>query len=151
MLAKLRIEMKGNNFMLTKIIDINSGVIIPVKSVTLDMDIEHWSNGVMATIVVPVEELELDGILTKIVTYDVRPPRAAKGEIMSAIFDALSAGLEELKGDRDILYEMRLALDALHKCSHKHEDWLNRSHQVRVAASRLEKAVRSRRPNQRCT
>jgi len=60
---------------------------------------------------------------------------------MSAILDALSAGLEKLAGNRDILCEMRLALDALHDCSHEHEDWLNRSRRVRVAANRLEKAV----------
>ncbi len=66
---------------------------------------------------------------------------------MSAIFDALSSGLEKLEGDHDILCEMRLALDALHEISHEHEDWLNRSHQVRVAANRLEKAVRNLTPH----
>lgn len=64
---------------------------------------------------------------------------------MSAIFDALFGGLECLEGDRDIRREMRLALDALHECSHEHEDWLNRPHRVRVAAGRLEKAIASLR------
>ena len=63
---------------------------------------------------------------------------------MSAIFDALSAGLETLEGDGDILFEMRAALDALHECSHEHEDWLNRPHRVRVAARRLRDAVQKR-------
>lgn len=65
---------------------------------------------------------------------------------MSAIFDALFAGLEKLDGDRDIRYEMRVALDALHECSHEHEDWLNRSHRVRVAANRLERAIANLSP-----
>ena len=56
---------------------------------------------------------------------------------MSAIFEALHAGLETLEGDRDVLYAIRVALDALHEISHEHEDWLNRPHRVRIAARRL--------------
>ena len=60
---------------------------------------------------------------------------------MSAVFEAIHDGLEQLEGDPDILREMRWALDALHNCSHEHEDWLNRPLPVRVAANRLEKAI----------
>ena len=60
---------------------------------------------------------------------------------MSAIFDALFRGLEQLQGDQGIRHEMKWALDALHNCSHEHEDWLNRAQGVRVAAGRLEKAI----------
>ena len=60
---------------------------------------------------------------------------------MSAIFDALFAGLEQLEGDPAIRREMRWALDALHECSHEHEDWLNRPQPIRVAALRVEKAI----------
>ena len=65
-IAKLRIEMKKGSFMLSKTIDIETGLIIPVKSIKLDIGVHNYRDGVWATIVVPIEELELDGVLTKI-------------------------------------------------------------------------------------
>ena len=72
MIAKLRIEMKGGNFHLSKVTDIETGLVIPVRSIKLDMGVDKSNRGeygVMATIVVLIEELDLDGVLTKINTH----------------------------------------------------------------------------------
>lgn len=66
--ARLRIEFKNGNFMLGKVTDIETGIAIPVKSIKIDVGVHNWRDGVWATIVVPVEELELDGVLTQIET-----------------------------------------------------------------------------------
>jgi hypothetical protein len=70
MLAKLRIEMKDGKFMLSKVTDINTGLVIPVRSIKIDAGVDNWKDGILATIVVPIEELELDGVLTKIETWE---------------------------------------------------------------------------------
>lgn len=64
---------------------------------------------------------------------------------MSAVFDALYKGLEQLEGNANVRFEMRGVLDALHANSHAHEDWLNRDRGLRIAASRLEKAIARRK------
>lgn len=68
---------------------------------------------------------------------------------MSAVFEMLFRGIEQLEGDRDIINEIRLLLDALHDVSHEHEDWLNRSQKARIAAGRLEKAIEKSTPCRR--
>ena len=65
-LARLRIEMKNGIFMLTKVSDIETGLVIPVRSIKIDMGIHNHKDGVIAIIEVPIEELELDGVLTLI-------------------------------------------------------------------------------------
>lgn len=70
MIAKLRIEMSGGNFMLSEVTDIETGLIIPVKSIKIDVGVNNWHDGIIATIEVPIEELWLDGVLTKIVTVE---------------------------------------------------------------------------------
>lgn len=67
-LARLRFEMKKGIFMLAKVTDIETGLVIPVKSIKIEAGIDNWRNGVLATIVVPIEELDLDGVLTRIET-----------------------------------------------------------------------------------
>jgi hypothetical protein len=68
MLAKLRFEMKKGKFALSKVSDIETGLVIPVKSIKIDIGVHNHLDGVWATIVVPIEELELDGVLTRIKT-----------------------------------------------------------------------------------
>lgn len=64
---------------------------------------------------------------------------------MSCVFDALFRGFEQLEGDTGIRLEIRLVLDALHESSHSHEDWLNRDRGLRIAANRLEQAIKRAR------
>ena len=52
--------------MLCKVSDIETGLVIPVKSIKIDVGVHNWKDGVWATIEVPIEELDLDGVLTKI-------------------------------------------------------------------------------------
>lgn len=73
MLAKLRFEMKQGKIMLSKVTDMETGLIIPVRSIKIDMGVDNMHRGeyqVYATIVVPIEEMELDGVLTKIKTEE---------------------------------------------------------------------------------
>ena len=67
-LARLRFEMEKGIFMLSKVTDIETGLVIPIKSIKIEAGVDNWKDGVLATIVVPIEELELDGVLTKIKT-----------------------------------------------------------------------------------
>lgn len=66
MLAKLRFEMREGMFALSKVVDIETGLVIPVRSIKIDISTQNMHDGVWATIEVPIEELELDGVLTKI-------------------------------------------------------------------------------------
>jgi hypothetical protein len=68
--ARLRISMYRGNFAFTEVTDIETGINIPVRSIRLDMSVDNWTSGVMAIIEVPIEELELDGVLTKIETFE---------------------------------------------------------------------------------
>lgn len=70
MLAKLRFEMKKGMFALSKVTDIETGLVIPIKGIKIDINLDNMYAGVWATIVVPIEELELDGVLTKIETQE---------------------------------------------------------------------------------
>lgn len=54
--------------MLSKVTDIETGLVIPIKSIKIEVDIKNRRDGIWATIVVPIEEMELDGVLTKIKT-----------------------------------------------------------------------------------
>lgn len=69
-LARLRFEMKKGVFMLSKVTDIETGLVIPIRAIKIDANLDNMQEGVWATIVVPIEELELDGVLTKIVTEE---------------------------------------------------------------------------------
>lgn len=71
--AKLRFEMKNGNFMLSKLTDMETGLAIPIKSISFSFGVDDINKGnyrSYATVVVPIEELELDGILTKIETAE---------------------------------------------------------------------------------
>lgn len=70
-LARLRIKSRDGSFLLTEVTDIETGLVIPVRRVQIDMNTENAFDGIIATIEVPVEELELNGVLTKIETFEV--------------------------------------------------------------------------------
>ena len=54
----------------------------------------------------------------------------------------MQRAIELLQGDEAIKFQMRWCLDALHDISHQHEDWLNRPQRVRIAAGRLDEAIK---------
>jgi hypothetical protein len=64
---KIRIEAKQGNFMLSKVYDIETGLLIPVRSVKIDMNVDNWKDGIFATIEVPVTEIEMDNITAKVI------------------------------------------------------------------------------------
>lgn len=72
-IAKLRYEMKDGVFMLSKLTDIETGLVIPIKSISFNFGVDEVNKGnrtAFITVVVPIHELELDGIITKIKTED---------------------------------------------------------------------------------
>ena len=52
--------------MLGKVTDIDTGLVIPIKSIKIDIGVDNWRDGVWATIVVPFEEIYLDDIPAEI-------------------------------------------------------------------------------------
>jgi hypothetical protein len=65
-LAKLRFEMEKGTFALAKVTDIETGIVIPIRAIKIDINLKNMRDGVWATIEVPIEELDLDGVLTRI-------------------------------------------------------------------------------------
>ncbi len=49
-----------------KVIDVNTGLAIPVKSIKIDVGVDNWRDGIWATIVVPIDEIYLDDIPVEI-------------------------------------------------------------------------------------
>lgn len=66
--ARLRFEMVGGNFMLSKLTDIETGLVIPISGIEFRAGVNDWAAGAQITITVPIEELVVDGYLTKILT-----------------------------------------------------------------------------------
>jgi hypothetical protein len=66
--ARLRFEMKKGNFMMSRLIDIETGISIPIKSIKIDMGIHNWRDEACATVVIPLSEIELDDMLVEFVT-----------------------------------------------------------------------------------
>lgn len=67
--ARLRFEMKKGILQLSKLTDIETGLVIPVKRISFDFGVDNLNKGdsiPFITVVVPIEEFELDGILAKI-------------------------------------------------------------------------------------
>jgi len=58
--ARLRLEMTGNNFMLSKLIDIETGMSIPFCGISFSADIKDNLPYIEATIRVPIEEVVFD-------------------------------------------------------------------------------------------
>jgi hypothetical protein len=69
-LARLRFEAKKGMIALSKVTDIETGIVIPVRAIKIDVNVNNMHDGIWATIEVPIEELDLDGVLTKIVTVN---------------------------------------------------------------------------------
>ncbi len=62
--AKLRFELHNGNFMLAKLTDMNTGVVIPISSVRFFAGVDDASHGHIAelTITVPIDEMIVDGV-----------------------------------------------------------------------------------------
>lgn len=68
--ARIRIEAKDGNFMMSKVTDIDTGLIIPVVSVKIEMGVNNWTDGIQATLVVLVDELEIDKVTADVLTQE---------------------------------------------------------------------------------
>jgi hypothetical protein len=58
-IAKIRIEATQGNFMLSKVYDIETGLLIPVRSIKIEMGVHNYQNGIVAILEVPIQELDI--------------------------------------------------------------------------------------------
>lgn len=45
--------------MLSKLTDIESGLVIPITGIKIDLSVEKWKDGVYATVALPIDEIEI--------------------------------------------------------------------------------------------
>lgn len=61
---------------------------------------------------------------------------------MSHSFDVMRDALITLEGDRDILFNLKLMVDALHAINHEQKDLLNFDDRVRRPATKLQERMK---------
>jgi hypothetical protein len=68
-IARLKFEAKEGNFMLSKLIDMETGIVIPIRSIKIDMSIKNYQDGIVATVEIPIEMLDIENMQTELINY----------------------------------------------------------------------------------